>query len=211
MASNHIFDMGAYTYSQGIKAIGLMYEAAKNSLLQQRSDLDKSIEQYQSFLDEGGEPIGEWEDGNLLWDQESNYRLEQLTIDDSIIELRAATIITLYHHWEKSIPNDSESPNRRHPKLHKDATKHGINMHHDINSLWYTANYLKHGNDSWRLKLIENWPERWVDGSNGMHQPAWIRRLSLSDDDIRWFLEIADTSKRPISKFEKYQPSEETR
>ena len=126
-----MIDMVAYGYTQGITAIGLMYQAAKTSLEQQHSDLAECTKVYCRHVDAGNPPIGEWEDGNRLWDQEDLYRLEQLTIEEAIHELQTAVVISIYHHWEKHIPGGSNASNRRHVDLKRDASDRGIPLHQD--------------------------------------------------------------------------------
>jgi hypothetical protein len=189
-------DMGAYHYGQGIKAIGLMYQAAKTSLEQQYTDLDECIKEYRRHVDAGKPPIEEREDGYRLWDQEDLYHLEQQTIEDAINELRCAVVISIYHHWEKHIPSDSGGGNRRHSDLLKDAKAQGIPLHKDIDALCYCANYLKHRSDAWRMKILSHWPDRF--GRAYPNQPTFDRQISLSDAEIAWFIEIAKTSERAI-------------
>lgn len=200
MTTDFIFDMSAYSYIEGLKAIRLMFEAAGKALSDQSAEVDKSIDEYQQHLDAGGEPIGEWEDGHRLWDQHDVLRLENLAISEAGLELRVATTIAIYHHWERSIPSPNGSSNRPHQRLVKDAIDSEIKLHKDIDALCFATNYFKHGTETWRTKLLDRWPDRF-DSSypKSDDNPPWIRKLYLQNAHIEWFLEIAHQSERPIS------------
>ena len=51
--SKYLFDMEAYSYSQGIKAIQLMFEAAKGALNAHHSDLEIAKVEYDRHLEAG--------------------------------------------------------------------------------------------------------------------------------------------------------------
>ena len=192
-------DLGAYNYSNGLRAIGLMYHAAKTSLEHHRADLSDCTREYDRATDAGYPRIGAWEDGHKLWEQDDIYRLEQQLIDDALTELRAAICIAIYHHWEKNIPSQSSEANRRRGQLKDDARTRGIELHADIDALCYAANYFKHGNADWLEKLASGWEARFGRFAEpAKPHPAWVRRLALSDADISWFLEIAKASERPM-------------
>ncbi|MBL8650240.1 MAG: hypothetical protein JNL35_07530, partial [Sphingopyxis sp.] len=153
-------DMGAYHYAQSLMAIGLMFQAASGSLAQQHAEIEQAKAEYDRHIEAGGEPIGEWEDGYCLWDQEKVYRLEQLAIEDALEELRVATAIAVYHIWERNIPNPLRKKRRTHAQLITDAGLAGVNLHPDIDALCFAANYFKHGTDTWRQKLLEHRSKR---------------------------------------------------
>lgn len=195
------FDMAAYHYAEGLKAIGMMYHAAKGTLNEHRIDLGDRTREYRRHTDQGHAPIGEWEtDGHRLWDQEDVYRLEQQTVDDALAELRAAITIAIYHHWERNIPNQSAARFRKHTDLIADAIRENVPLHADVDALCFAANYLKHGNDGgWLEKLAARWPGRFGQHVQGQRSnPSWIRYLTLSDDDVSWLIEIARASEREI-------------
>ncbi|MDZ3832483.1 MAG: hypothetical protein U0S50_11785 [Sphingopyxis sp.] len=192
-------DLGAYNYANGLRAIGLMYQAAKTSLEHQRVDLSDCTREYDRATGAGYPRIGEWEEGHKLWEQGDLYRLEQQLIDDALTELRAAICIAIYHHWEKNVPSEAGEANRRQEQLKEDARKRDIPLHADINALCYAANYFKHGNAHWLKKLKSGWEARFgMFAEPAVSHPAWVRRLVLSDDDIHWFLEIAKVSERSM-------------
>ena len=108
--------MEAYSYAEGIKAVRLMFEAAKTTLELQSSEVSEQIAEYEKHLENGGDAIGEWEDGYRLWDQNDVYRLQLMAYEEALIELRIATVISLYHLWERHIPNPSGNQ-RTHQQL----------------------------------------------------------------------------------------------
>lgn len=194
-----LFDMEAYSYAQGIKAISLMFEAAKTTLNLQHIEIEQAIAEYERHLERGGVPFDKWEDGHKLYDQEDIYRLEQLSIDDAISELRVATVIAIYHLWERHVPNSS-GKNREHKDLIADVSNHSIGLHKDIDALCYCANYLKHGSEKWLKKLENQYPERFPSAKKYAEGwPAAFRKIHLKDTEIEWFIEIALASDRPIS------------
>ena len=193
-------DMGAYHYAQSLMAIGLMFQAASGSLAQQHAEIEQAKAEYDRHIEAGGEPIGEWEDGYCLWDQEKVYRLEQLAIEDALEELRVATAIAVYHIWERNIPNPLRKKRRTHAQLITDAGLAGVNLHPDIDALCFAANYFKHGTDTWRQKLLEHRSKRFRgDALTKDWDAEWVRRLHITDGDVKWFLELAKVSQRPIS------------
>ena len=195
-----IFDMEAYSYAEGIKALRLMFEAARTTLTMQSNEVENAIVEYEKHVDSGGKAIGEWEDGHTLWDQSGVYRLQVSAIEEALVELRIATVISLYHLWERHIPNLS-GKRRAHPQIVKDAQSNAIKLHSDINALCYTSNYFKHGSDSWRTRLYTEFADRFPKPDN--QPPGWsaaFRQLHLKDSDIDWFVEIAEFSKREIMK-----------
>ena len=199
---NYLFSMEAYSYSQGLDAILLMYKTAQGSLQIQHRNIENRKIEYYKAIDAGELPIGEWdEDGSCLWDQESIYRLDQLVIEDAHAELRVATAIAIYHHWERSIPNQREI-HRCHKKLKNDAILNNIELHDDIDALQFVANYLKHGTEKWKIKLQECFPTQFkFSRLEDRQHLAWVRWLHLSDENILWFFEIAKKSKRPITNW----------
>jgi len=199
MADKFLFDMGAYTYSTSLKAIALMFEAAKTSLQMQREEIDQFKKEYETHLLTGGEAIGEWEDGNRLWEQNDLYRLEQLAIDDALIQLRNATTIIIYHLWEKNVPNPRNLRKRDHTALVKDANDVCVPLHTDIDALCFATNYLKHGSTIWLDRILSRWASKFGEAPKfDGERPAWAASLNLKDSHIQWFIEIAQASERPV-------------
>lgn len=194
------FDMGAYAYSATMNAIGSMYEAARNALENQHQNLEVAKEDYQRLLDQGGEPIGEWEDGHKLWDQEDKYRLDQLALEDALDELRATSVIAVYHAWERHMPNP-DGRQRGFDGLISDARKSDVAIDPNIGALRAAANYFKHGGNHWRKQLVDGWPDRFSEKAFTVHRTEnWVRGLHLKEADIWWLLDIAKASQRPIIK-----------
>ena len=192
------FDMGAYAYSAAMTAIGLMYEAARNALENEHQNLEIAKEDYLHRLEQGGDPIGEWEDGHKLWDQEDKYRLDQLALEDALDELRVTSVIAIYHAWERHMPN-SDGRQRGFDGLIADAQKSDVSVHPDIGALRAAANYFKHGGNHWRQLLIAGWPDRFTEKAfTGNRTENWVRGLYIKEADFWWFLDIAKTSQRPI-------------
>ena len=52
-------------------------------------------------------------------------------MEDAIVELRVATVIAIYHLWERHIPNPSNK-RRIHSQLIEDARANSVELHPDI-------------------------------------------------------------------------------
>lgn len=194
------FDMEAYSYAEGIKAVRLMFEAAKTTLKLQSREVSEHIAEYDRHLDNGGDAIGEWEDGHRLWDQNDVYRLQLMAFEEALVELRVATVISLYHQWERHIPNPS-GIKRNHQQLVGDAQLSVIKLHRDFKALHYAANYFKHGSDHWLTKLHSEFSARFPKPvKEATVWSAAFRKLHLNDNDVDWFIEIAVFSEREILK-----------
>ena len=198
--SRIFFDSSAYSYSQGLLALGLMFEAARNALTAQNMDLASKIKDYQASIDDGGDPIGEWDaDGHRIWEQDQLFRFDQLAITDALEELKSATVIAIYHHWERHMPGEENKKRRVYEDLKSSADKHSIPLHENIRALYLCGVYLKHGNEEKRAELVKHWPDRFRTPRQTKEPVAWYRNLKFGSDEIEWFLEIARCSQRPIS------------
>ena len=192
------FNPQAYQYGQGLKAIELMWAAARLALFNRQAEVHLEIAEYQHHVDSGGEQIGEWDGPNRLWDHEDELRLELLALDDALTELNRAVTITIYHHWERHIPSNVSEKIRDHKALVMDLNLAGIDVHPAIDALRFSANFLKHGNLHWIAKLraefVEHFPLlKLPDNPN----PVLWETLSISERHVSWFLEIAKISERP--------------
>ena len=193
------FNPQAYQFEQGLKAIGLMLVAARQALESQQAEARREIAEYRNHVDSGGEPIGEWDGAQRLWDHEDDLRLELLALADALVELNRAATIAIYHHWERHVPNSKNQKFRKHKNLVTDLGQAGIEVHQDIDALRFSANFLKHGNQHWIEKLREGFSKQFpmlalVESSS----PVCWGTLNLSEQHVNWFLQIAKASKRPI-------------
>ena len=195
--TNFAFDMGAYQYDEGLKAIRLMYNAALTTLDSQYADVINQKSAYYKHLQQGGEPIEELdEEGYVIWDQDGLYRLELLAIDEAKSELRRATALALYHHWEKTL-------NRKKGRgdLAAFADEKSLPRSDDIECLRHVANYIKHGGNEKISILAQDYPDMF--GPTPQYRdddPLWVNRLYLDDDHISRFFDIVGESKRAIIK-----------
>ena len=193
------FSIEAYQYEQGLKAIKLMWLAGSQALSGRSKEVLQDITEYDKHLEGGGTPIGEWDGPNLLIDEGGRLRLEFDALELGLAELNRATAISIYHHWERHVPNDAQIKGRKHPALVSDLKRSGIGVHQDIDALQFAGNFLKHGNADWLSRLFESFPDRFPQlGEIKKSNPAWWGTLQISDEHIEWFLEIAHASKRPI-------------
>ena len=193
------FNPDGYQYDQGLKAIKLMWVAASQALESRESEVLREIEDYWKHVESGGEPIGEWDGPDRLWDHADELRLEMLALTEAGAELNRATAIAIYHHWERHVPNESKERNRNHRTLTSALKKADIDVHSDLDALYYATNFLKHGNQTWLQKLEVKFSAKFPNLRNiEPNFPAWWSKLSLDKLHVEWFFEIAKASKRPF-------------
>ena len=193
------FDMKAYQYEQGLKALKLMWVAGSQAITARSKEVLADIAEYERYLEDGGVPIGEWDGEDLLVDQSGYLRLELVALQEALVELNRATVISIYHHWERHVPSDVGETKRQHSKLVADSRSARIGVHADIDALHFAGNFLKHGNLEWLEKLSVRFPHRFPNLAKIKKSiPAWWGTLQVDDEHIEWFFEIATTSKRTV-------------
>jgi hypothetical protein len=193
------FNPQAYQYDQGLKAIELMWTAARLALSSRQTEVHQEISEYRNYLDSGGEQIGEWDGPYNLWDHEGQLRLELTAVEDAMIELNRSVAITVYHHWERHVPNEGDKKFRDHKALVRELSRADIEVHPAIDALRFSANFLKHGNPDWLTKLQTGFREKFplLKLPDNPDAISW-GTLFISEQHVSWFLEIAKVSKRPI-------------
>jgi len=191
-------DVSAFEFHQGVRAIELMWVAGCLVLDQQAREATEHLSEFQRLSETDRLPDAALRSEEDSFDEGDRIRLELMAIEEARIELNNATVISLYHHWERFVPSDEPTQIRSHRKLLKDARSAQIGLHSEIGALVSSANYLKHGNPKRLAELEASFAARFPSLRYDIDAPAWLRRLKLTDDHVQWMFEIVKASQRPI-------------
>lgn len=190
------FDARHFAFDHGVRLLKQGYEAARDALLGEVERTQAKASMYEEDLANGGEWIGEREDGHILWEQSQIYDAE---IDDTyqaLYEVRRAFIIALYHHWERSAASWL-GEDAGHAKLEQFCADNGFGPSPDLDAVRHLANHLKHGPASrspWLDKMREKYP---------LFMPrVGTFAFGLSDDDITKVAAAILASGPPEPRFE---------
>jgi hypothetical protein len=154
------FDLRHFEFDHGVRLLKQGYEASRDALLGEVERIKAKAHAYEEGLANGGEWIGEREDGHILWEQSQFYDMEIADAHQAIYEVRRAFIIALYHHWERSavVWLGKDAP---HEELERYCSESGFGPASDIGAVRCLANHLKHkpwSNSKWLNKLRDEYP-----------------------------------------------------
>jgi hypothetical protein len=172
------FDFRHYTYSHGLRMLEKGYTAARDALLAEMERIETEARVYEESLANGGEWIGEREDGHILWEQSQVYDAQIRDTVQALAEVRAAFVIALYHHWERSAAEWMGSDST-HEQLAKFCASMGYGPSPDLDAVRHLANHLKHGPNS-----RKNWLDKMREKHPLFLPPGPTPILGLSDDDL---------------------------
>lgn len=187
-------------FQSGLDAIEKGYAGAVNGVAQEINRNKAEFFDYNRHIENGGSPSGERDDdGYLILPYDDELRLKIKSAEDTLIVLRKAYAITTYHHWERSALQWTGSKNSvKHDNLVKLVLKMGYPVDNELAKVRYLANLLKHGNDRWGVKLMQNWPELFPAGVSpcvgGSWPVSWHDCVALSDASILQILTIVRAS-----------------
>lgn len=149
-----------YQFEHGLRMLEKGYTAARDAL---QADIERTKAEaiaYEKHLANGGEWIGEFEDGHILWEQSQIYEAEINDVELALLDVRKAFIIALYHYWEHSATAWKGSYGSHH-ELAQFCASEGYGPSPELDAVRYLANYLKHGPKSrtdWLDRLRRNYP-----------------------------------------------------
>ena len=169
-------------------------ETLRRGFVEAVAALDRLVDQkgaelldYEASLRNGAEPIGEWEDGVLLWDQAKVLGMEIEELERARMALRKAIVIQLYHLWERTARG---STGGRQADVHEDLVRKlrvaEQPVHDRLEAVGLLANTLKHGNPKKGAMLADKWPEV----LSIIAFADWYDRVVLSDDHVEEVAEI---------------------
>ncbi|WP_126111850.1 MULTISPECIES: hypothetical protein [unclassified Bosea (in: a-proteobacteria)] len=174
----------------------MSFESSSKALASERKQAAFELAAYLRGLKAGEPPIGEWDDGVLLWDRERELETQIEMLDEAAMALRKAFALSLYHQWERSAQLwilELRKPDQKPPKDHEDLVKavaeRGYPAHHRLEAARQLANTLKHSNDYWGCRLLKNWPGVFRAGFEPRKFLDWYGVVELTDAQV---YELAD-------------------
>lgn len=150
------FDARHFEFDHGVRLLKQGYAAARDALVKEIERVVVDARAYQERLANGGEWIGEREDGIVLWDQTHVFEMETEDAHKALYEVRRAFIIALYHHWERSAAKWLGKDNADHEKLARFCAASGFGPSPHLDAVRCLANHLKHrpgSKSNWLTKL----------------------------------------------------------
>lgn len=176
------FDFRHYTFEHGLRMLEKGYTAARDALLAEIERTEADALAYEKHVEDGGERIGEWEDGYRLWEQDQVYSAQIDDVHRALYEVRKAFVIALYHHWERSA-TAWKGEYASHEELEAYCASQGFGPSPDLDAVRHLTNHLKHGPHSrtdWLGKMRADYPT-FMPRPTG---PLFANIFGLSDDDL---------------------------
>lgn len=174
------FDFFHYTFDHGLRMLEKGYSAARDALLAEIEHIETKARAYNESVANGGEWIGESEDGHILWEQSQIYDAEINDAYQALGELRKAFVIALYHHWERSVAEwKGSDATHTHEQMADFCADMGYGPSPDLDAVRHLANHLKHGPNSrknWLDDLRQKYPLFLPQGPTSI--------FGLSEDDL---------------------------
>lgn len=192
------FDTAGYDLERGIGILQDSLKAALDALEDKRRLTVKQYEDYDAGLAAGTiEPEGEWEDGLCIWEKSQFFDFDIEMIDETVVAVRKAHVMALYHHWERTIARwarretliaaEVEKPNHGH--LRTALLSAGITPHHLLDAIRDLNNALKHNSDDFGAKLVKSWSELLPSGLQSGPDIDWYEVITLKETDVRQIAE----------------------
>lgn len=143
----------------------------------------------------GGERIGEWEDGHRLWEQDQVIGLQIDDAEESVMDLRKAYVLAIYHHWERAARRWTRISDRAaHDKLAKATRDLGYPIDIRLEAVRDLVNTLKHNNVERAKQLFASWPEVLKADPAARPQLDWYSMVSLQDRHVHEACQIVRRS-----------------
>ena len=154
-----VWNMLGWSYQAGLAILKTCYETSNDNL---EAALERAKEEaigYEQALQQGAQPIGEWEDGYALWTQDQILEENVQAAADALWEVRRAFVIALYHHWERGARGWTHAQHAKHPKLIALVEELGVKTTPVLNDLYLLVNTLKHNSATWGQQLLASRPD----------------------------------------------------
>lgn len=186
-----VLDFRHYAFQHGLGLLEKGYAAARDALLAEIESIEAEARAYDEGLANGGEWIGEREDGQILWEQSQVFEYQINDAHYALAEVRNAFAIALYHHWERSALAWKGSK-ATHRELAQYCASMGYGPSPDLDAVRHLANHFKHGPNSrknWLAQMREKYPLFLPRGPSPV--------FGLSDDDLYTIAAVISASGPP--------------
>lgn len=173
------FNFVSYAFESGLTVVERGYVAARDAINAEIDIIEANARAYEQHVAEGGERIGEWEDGHLLWEKSQLYEAEINDAREVLYEVRKTFIIALYHFWERSAAGWKGSEGS-HAELAEFCREHGYGPSPELDAVRYLVNFFKHGPNS-RSDWLERLKRLSPSFLPGLKTPGTAKIVGLSD------------------------------
>lgn len=181
------FNFVSYAFESGLKMVERGYVAARDAILTEIDLIKAKARTYEQHVADGGEPIGEWEDGHLLWDQSQLFEAEIIDAYEVLYEVRKTFIIALYHFWERAAAGWKGSEGS-HAELAEYCRQEGYGPSPELEAVRCLANFLKHGSNS-RYDWLDRLRKLSPSILPNLNRPGFAGIIGLSDNE---FFKVAE-------------------
>lgn len=183
------FNMIGLVFQDGIEGIRKSYDTAVEALSAEVELKKEAAIQYQDHIDQGGDPMGEWEDGHALWTQDQVLELEIEMAEERVQTLRKAFAVILYHHWERTAQIVGGKAKGDHAQLVKYmlADEYPIDPH--LGAVRDLANLIKHNSTACGIALLQSAPQLLTVTQPPNHGHAWGSAIRLTDNHMVWLFD----------------------
>lgn len=195
------FSVLGYEFQRDIKVIREGYDASIEALERRFSDIEGNLKRYREMIAAGGEPIGEWEDGHTLWEEETVLEMDKESCANSISEVRKAFAVALYHHWERAVRRVTRFHDNDLRQLLKQAKEKGIRVSGDLVKVRHLVNTLKHNNGQTGKRLLKSWPDVFTSPLQPDRVRDWYFAVELRPDQIDMVFAIISESGPQVHRF----------
>ncbi len=189
------FNMQGLSYQQGIENLEAGFMTSAAALSDRRAQLLRGLEEYVATVEGGGERIGEWEDGHRLWEQDQVLEMQIDDAEASVMDLRKAYILAVYHHWERSARRwTGLSGWTKHQRLATAARDLGYPIDERLERVRDLVNTLKHNSADRASQLFASWPGVLNVDPETRPYLDWYGVVTLGDRHVQEVFEIARLS-----------------
>jgi hypothetical protein len=188
------FNMVGIIFQDGAESIRRAYDVAVEALLAEMERKKEEAIQYQEYIDQGGPPIGEWEDGHALWTQDQALEIEVEMAQEQVQTARKAFVVMLYHHWERTAQIAGGKAKGNHTQLVKYMVSAGYPIDPNLNAVCDLINLIKHGSNKCGEKLLKSGPQFLTISAPPKYESGWGRAINLTEQHMSWLFDVVSNS-----------------
>jgi len=178
------FNLLGLVYQDGVGYLAKGFTTAATALRADRATIAAELVAYETHVNAGGDRIGEWEDGELLWEQDQVLRMRLEDADEALMDLRKAYCLAIYHHWERGARRWTRRVHGNHAKLAELTVELGYPVDARLAGLCDLVNTLKHNNVASARKLAASWGALLSADPHGPAERDWYNVVELTDDHV---------------------------